>query len=153
MTLSRRALLLAAAALPLARPGAAQDAPAIHVVVDPNCECCTAWVEHLRAAGLAVTVEEMYAGLLVALKAEKGIPLDLRSCHTAEAGGYVIEGHVPAPDILRLLAERPEALGIAVPGMPWGSPGMGPEEEREAYEVTLFRADGTRAVWTAYAAA
>lgn len=153
MPLTRRTLLLAAAVLPLARPGTAQPAPAIHVVKDPNCECCTAWVEHLQANGFAVTVEEMHAGLLVAFKAERGVPLDLQSCHTAEVGGYIIEGHVPAGDIVHLLSERPEALGLAVPGMPYGSPGMGPEVEREAYEVVLFQADGATVAWASYEAA
>ena len=86
-------------------------------------------------------------------KGELGIPVDLQSCHTGEADGYVLEGHVPATDIDRLLAERPDALGLAVPGMPYGSPGMGPETERDAYEVILFRKDGTTEVWTAYEAA
>jgi hypothetical protein len=153
MPVTRRALLLAGAALPLAAPALAQPERTLHVRKDPSCECCTAWVEHLRQAGFDVTVEEVHAGLLVTYKAERGVPLELQSCHTGEAGGYVVEGHVPAADIDRLLAERPEALGLAVPGMPYGSPGMGDEAERDAYEVILFRADGTSEVWASYAAA
>lgn len=156
--LTRRALLASGlasgGALALAAASAgAQEGPRIHVRLDANCECCTAWTAHLREAGFAVTEEEVYAGLLVAWKAERGIPLELQSCHTGETGGYLVEGHVPAADVERLLAERPDALGLAVPGMPYGSPGMGPEEDREAYDVILFRADGSTEVWSAYAAA
>lgn len=153
MPLSRRAFLVLSATLPWARGAAAQASGAIHVRKDPNCECCTGWVEHLRTAGFEVTVEEMHAGLLVAFKAERGIPVALQSCHTGEVEGYLLEGHVPAADVRRLLAERPAALGLAVPGMPYGSPGMGPESERDAYEVTLFRSDGSSDVWSAYEAA
>ena len=81
------------------------------------------------------------------------MPPDLTSCHTGSAGGYLLEGHVPAADVERLLAERPDALGLAVPGMPYDSPGMGPEAERDAYEVILFRVDGTTETWTSYPAA
>lgn len=153
MPLTRRHLLLACASLPLATPVLAQADRRIHVLKDPNCECCTGWVSHLQAAGFEVSVEEMHAGLLAAWKADAGVPLGLTSCHTGEAGGYLVEGHVPAADIDRLLAERPEALGLAVPGMPYGSPGMGPESERDAYDVILFRADGTTEVWASYEAA
>ena len=153
MPITRRVLLAAGAALPFAAPARAAPERRVHVRKDPNCECCTAWAAHLRDAGFDVTEEAMHAGLLVALKAEVGVPLELQSCHTGEAGGYVVEGHVPAADIDRLLAERPDALGLAVPGMPYGSPGMGPETERDAYEVVLFRRDGSTEVWTAYEAA
>lgn len=153
MPLSRRAFLVLSATLPLARGATAQTSSAIHVRKDPNCECCTAWVDHLRAAGFEVTLEEMHAGLLVVFKAERGIPVALQSCHTGEVEGFLLEGHVPAIDIERLLAERPDALGLAVPGMPIGSPGMGSEAERDAYEVILFRKDGSAEVWNAYDAA
>ncbi len=155
ITTSRRAFLVASAAWTFAAAGPARAATerTVHVRLDANCECCSAWTAHLREAGFDVTEEVLHAGLLVAYKAEKGIPLELQSCHTGEAGGYLLEGHVPAADIDRLLAERPVALGLAVPGMPYGSPGMGPEDDREAYEVILFRADGTREVWSAYGAA
>lgn len=84
---------------------------------------------------------------------EMGVPADLASCHTGTVDGYVLEGHVPAADIRRLLAERPEAVGLAVPGMRHGSPGMGPEEEREAYDVFLIGRDGKSSTFTRYAAA
>jgi hypothetical protein len=86
-------------------------------------------------------------------KTAKGVPVDMRSCHTGVTDGYALEGHVPVADIRRLLDERPEAVGLAVPGMPYGSPGMGPEEVREAYDVFLIRKDGTTKVFASYEAA
>lgn len=108
-----------------------------HAVVfrDPSCGCCHDWVEHLRANGFTATVRDTMR--MTAVKAELGVPRALASCHTAEIGGYVIEGHVPADAIKRLLAEKPEARGLAVPGMPIGSPGM-EGGTPETYEVILF---------------
>jgi hypothetical protein len=115
----------------------AEAAPAMTVHKDPGCPCCDGWVEHVRAAGYEARVVEEPA--LNALKARLGVPPGLRSCHTAEIDGYVLEGHVPAPAIVRLLAERPKARGLAVPGMPVGSPGMEvPGREPDAYDVMLF---------------
>ena len=153
--LTRRDLLLTAGALALlaATPARAQADRRIHVRLDPNCECCTGWVAHLREAGFTVTEEEMHAGLLAAWRAEAGVPARLVGCHTGEVDRYLLEGHVPAADVERLLAERPDALGLAVPGMPYGSPGMGAEAERDAYDVVLFRADGSTEVWASYPAA
>jgi hypothetical protein len=107
------------------------------VTRDPGCGCCSAWVEHVRSAGFQVEVVGSHN--LAPLKLRLGIPEHLAACHTAEIEGYVLEGHVPAPAIKRLLAERPAATGLAVPGMPVGSPGMevsGSPDER--YEVILF---------------
>ena len=87
----------------------------------------------------------------VEFKLDNGVPQRMVSCHTALIEGYVIEGHVPAADIRRLLEERPDAVGLAVPGMPYGSPGMGPEENREAYDVFLIREDGSTEVFSSYA--
>jgi hypothetical protein len=149
--LSRRSLLISiAATMALPLRAATQS---IHVVKDPNCGCCDAWVEHLTASGLPTTVEEREAGALADYKAALGVPANLQSCHTATIEGYVLEGHVPAADIRRLLAERPDAIGLAVPGMPFGSPGMGPESERDAYDVMLILRDGGAAVFTSYPAA
>lgn len=155
-TLSRRGLLAMGAALlaaPLAPVPARAETPAIHVVKDPGCGCCTAWIEILKAEGFAVTIEHQDYDALQRLKREKGIPAAMASCHTASIVGYVVEGHVPVADIRHLLAERPEAIGLAVPGMPTGSPGMGPESEREAYAVFLIRKDGGTEVFTRYPAA
>lgn len=153
INLTRRAALALAGALLTARPSFAVAGPAIHVVKDPSCGCCGDWIAILRDEGFSVTVEEMEADALQAHKRSKGIPDALASCHTAQSEGYVIEGHVPAADIRRLLAERPHGIGLSVPGMPWGAPGMGPETEREAYDVLLIGQDGTPRVYAHYPAA
>jgi hypothetical protein len=141
--LTRRALLVSFAALPALAPRARAAAPLPKLLVhkDPNCGCCDGWVEHLRAAGFVVDVAE--TGAINRVKARLGVPNELASCHTAEVAGYVIEGHVPAASIKRLLAERPEARGVAVPGMPIGSPGMEvPGSPDEEYAVILFGSFG-----------
>jgi hypothetical protein len=113
----------------------AEALPMVTISRDPNCSCCTGWAEHVRAAGFPVTI--VAATDLKAIKTRLGVPEDLGGCHTAEVGGYVLEGHGPASAIQRLLRERPKATGLAVPGMPAGSPGMGGTPE--TFEVTLFR--------------
>jgi hypothetical protein len=155
-TVSRRALLIGATALvaTFSLPGAAQDTgPAIHVLKDPGCSCCGAWIDVIRAAGFTVTIEASTGAQLTRYKIDSGIPLEFASCHTARVDGYMIEGHVPPADILRLLVERPDAIGLTVPGMPYGSPGMGSEAEREAYEVLLIHRDGSTEVFASYVAA
>jgi hypothetical protein len=113
------------------------------VTKDPNCGCCEAWINHLRQSGFAVQARN--TNDLDRIKARLGVPKDLAACHTAEIAGYVIEGHVPAAAIHKLLAERPRARGLAVPGMPAGSPGMEVSgSEPEAYEVILFDAQERR---------
>ena len=124
---------LAAAALFPARAFAASG-PIITVHKDPACECCTGWATHLEQNGFRVQVIETQE--LNSVKSRLGVPSDLAACHTAEADGFVLEGHVPAAAAQRFLAERPQAKGLAVPGMPSGSPGMGDNEEE--YEVILF---------------
>ncbi|WP_416546656.1 DUF411 domain-containing protein [Limnohabitans sp. DCL3] len=144
-TLARRKCLAAAAALALIgfeRTALAQ-ATTVQVWKDPHCGCCQLWVEHLQASGFKVEVRDV--GNTAARK-RLGMPERLGSCHTATVGGYVIEGHVPAVDIQRLLKERPVALGLSVPGMPIGSPGMdGPEYKgrKDAYDVLLVQQDGS----------
>ena len=149
--LSRRALLggvLALAAVAVA-PGRTLAAPAAMTVMkDPSCGCCGAWVEIMQAEGFEIAVEEMGNAALVRRKIELGVPQAAVSCHTGLIGGYVVEGHVPAADIRRLLEEMPDAVGLAVPGMPWGSPGMGPQDEREAYDVLLIGRDGGLSLWS-----
>ena len=153
--MTRRSLLAGAASLIGLGPhlGHAQTAPAIHVLKDPNCGCCEAWVRILQAEGFQVTTETSFGTLLIRHKLDNGIPQEMISCHTGEIDGYFIEGHVPPADIRRLLSERPDAVGLAVPGMPYGSPGMGPEDSREAYDVYLIRRDGSTEVFTSYEAA
>ncbi len=156
-TMTRRGLIgLSGAVLGLGAmglPGLAAAAPSIHVVKDPNCGCCAAWIEVLERDGFEVSVELRDYDALAAYKAEMGVTPELASCHTATIEGYVIEGHVPPADIRRLLAERPAGVGLSVPGMPYGSPGMGPEEERDAYQVVLFDAAGKGVVYASYDAA
>jgi hypothetical protein len=153
--LSRRSLLLGLASLSLAAPHLAQarPLPAIHVLKDPSCGCCEAWVRILRRDGFEVTTENSLGTALIRHKMAAGIPEAMMSCHTGEIDGYAIEGHVPPADIRRLLSERPDATGLAVPDMPYGSPGMGPEDRREAYDVFLIRRDGSTEVFSRYAAA
>ena len=155
LILSRRGFILGACAASVAAavPTMADTKPALHVLKDPNCGCCAAWVEIMQAEGFEVTVEESIGTVLARYKIDNGIPKEMSSCHTGRIAGYMIEGHVPPADIRRLLQERPDAIGLAVPGMPYGSPGMGPETEREAYEVFLIRRDGSTEVFSSYGAA
>ncbi|MDK3073820.1 DUF411 domain-containing protein [Sedimentitalea sp. JM2-8] len=119
----------------------------IEVYKSPTCGCCSAWIEHIARAGFAVDSRDVDQDTLHSLKARSGIAPELASCHTAIVDGYVIEGHVPASDVERLLAERPDALGLTVPGMPIGSPGMEMGEEREAFDTLLILRDGTSEVF------
>ena len=151
--LSRRELLILASSSIISAPliaSADGTSPDIHVVKNPQCGCCTAWIEILTDKGFNVTTEDRSGSLLTEFKIESGIPKDMMSCHTAKVDGYFIEGHVPPSDIRRLIADRPDALGLAVPAMPYGSPGMGPEDEREAYDVYIISADGTSEVFQHY---
>ncbi|RQH11044.1 DUF411 domain-containing protein [Bradyrhizobium sp. RP6] len=136
-------LMAAAAAAGLARPAVAAQAEETTVTVhrDPSCGCCAGWVQHLRDAGFVVQVEE--TADLDAVRNRLGIPPDLVACHTAEVAGYLVEGHVPAAAVRRLLSERPIAKGLAVPGMPVGSPGM-EGGTPQPYTVVLFGTGGHR---------
>ena len=119
-------------------PAVSQDTPHMTVWRSPSCGCCGSWVDRIRTAGFKVTVESVDD--LDNIKRLAGVRDELISCHTARIGGYTIEGHVPAADIRRLLAERPDVQGLAVPGMPIGSPGMeSPDGSREPYEVLAFK--------------
>lgn len=144
MGLTRRSILLGtAAALCLTQSRAASAKSTIKVTKDPGCGCCEGWADHLRKEDFTVDVVE--SAKLNQLKARLGIPSDLRSCHTAEVDGYIIEGHVPARAIRKLLAERPQVRGLAVPGMPVGSPGMEIEgQPAETYSVIAFGPAGQK---------
>jgi hypothetical protein len=154
--ISRRATLAGLAAFAAAGGEArAQSSPArpqVDMYRTRGCGCCLAWAEHLRGAGFDVKISELAAKDLDAMKAKAGLKPDQYSCHTAWVGGYAIEGHVPARDILRLLSERPAAAGLTVPGMPIGSPGMENGTAQDAYEVLLFAANGTATVFATYPA-
>ncbi len=130
----------------------AVDPSKLVVYKTESCGCCGKWVEHMKANGFDVVVHDMPQEELAALKTARGIGPELASCHTAEIGGFLVEGHVPAADVKRMLAEKPEgAVGIAVPGMPIGAPGMEIEgEEAQEYEVVLFDAAGTQTEYAAY---
>ena len=120
--------------------------PAVEVWKDPSCGCCREWIAHLEREGFAVVSHDTGN---VPARRRLGMPTKYGSCHTATVGGYVIEGHVPAEDIRRLLAQRPDALGLAVPGMPVGSPGMDGAiygGRRDPYDVLLIRRDGSAVV-------
>src|SRR3981189_2259713 len=118
----RRALALVAAFLVLQRSPAEAESPAILVHKDPNCSCCSGWVKHLKDAGFVVTVEE--TADLQPVRKRLGVPADLAACHTAEVKGYVLEGHVPAAAVRRLLEKRPTAVGLAAPRRPARPPRM-----------------------------
>ena len=122
-------------ALGFVAPVRAAPATTFDVYKDPNCGCCTNWVAHLSQHGFNASVTD--AADMAAIKTRLGVPRALASCHTAQLNNYVIEGHVPAHAIRRLLAEKPDAIGLAVPGMPIGSPGM-EGGEPETYDVILF---------------
>ncbi len=125
--------------------------PQITVYKTPTYGCCHEWVEHLEANGFAVVANDVPS--TAPYRERYGVPKELGSCHTGVIDGYALEGHVPAADIRRLLAERPRARGLSVPGMPVGSPGMEVEgSRRDAYDVVLFADDGSRKVWQHYPA-
>ncbi|GAB2792747.1 DUF411 domain-containing protein [Halomonas shantousis] len=127
--------------------GVAWAGPTAEVWKDPYCGCCTAWVEHLEDAGFTVQVHE--ANNMAAIKGEHGVPAKLASCHTAMIEGYVIEGHVPADDIQRLLQSEADIAGLAVPGMPQGAPGM--ETGRvDDYNVYAWNEDDNIRVFQRY---
>jgi hypothetical protein len=147
----RRNLLLALAALPFASLAQQPAKVLVEVWKDPNCGCCKDWVKHLETNGFAVKVNDTGNN---AMRAKLGIPVKLGSCHTALVGGYAVEGHVPAADIRRLLKDKPKAVGLSVPGMPVGSPGMDGAvygNRRDPYDVVLvLDKDGNTRVFSSY---
>jgi hypothetical protein len=151
MVCSRRKALTALSAFGIAGPLAiASGKPLIEVWKSPSCGCCKDWIVHLEKSGFATTVIGQGNS---AARARLGMPQKFGSCHTALIQDYVIEGHVPAADIQRLLKEKPKALGLAVPGMQIGSPGMdGPayDNRRDAYQVLLIQRDGSTTVFNTY---
>ena len=146
---------IAAAAACTALPAIAGNTTAVEVWKDASCGCCQDWIDHMQANGFAVTTHESGNA---AVRARLGLPQRLGSCHTALVGGYLLEGHVPAADVRKLLKEKPKALGLAVPGMPVGSPGMdGPayNGRKDPYDVllvtkNLMNSDVSTRVFTSY---
>lgn len=120
---------------------------AVEVWKSPSCGCCGGWVKHMQQSGFTVKTNDTEYELLTKIKRQAGLGEDLQSCHTAKVGGYIIEGHVPAQDVTRLLAEKPDAIGLAAPGMPLGSPGMDYGPDKEPYDVLLVKKDGSTEVF------
>ena len=146
--MTRQVLSRFALAFLLALPFAAGPANAvIEVYKTATCGCCKQWTKHLEANGFTVKAQDV--ANTGDYRAKFGIPADYGSCHTARVGGYAVEGHVPASDIKRLLAEKPKARGLAVPGMPMGSPGM-EGERKDPYEVLLVKDGGKTSVYKRY---
>jgi hypothetical protein len=120
--------------------------PAVTAYRNPGCGCCEKWTEQMKAAGFNITMEDDEN--LASRKAKLGVPEEISGCHTALIGDYVFEGHVPPDDIILFLTEKSDALGLAVPGMPMGSPGMESSDAKDAYDVLAMAKDGT---WKVYA--
>jgi len=149
--MKRRTILAAAAGpstLAVLPTRAASSWPAIDVFKSATCGCCKAWVEHLKAAGFDVRVTDVDD--TTAARKRLGMPDAFGSCHTGTVGGYALEGHVPAADVKRLLAAKPKAVGLAVPGMPVGSPGMEVGTRRDPYDVLLVERNGRSTVFASY---
>jgi len=137
--------LSAAVLLLLASPALAGTAGVIYK--SPSCGCCEKWIDHMQQAGFSLAPVDLSSGELMQRKLKLGVAAPQASCHTAQIEGYTIEGHVPAEDVKRLLAERPEAIGLAVPDMPAGSPGMEAGDAKDPYDVLLLKKDGTTEVF------
>ncbi len=127
------------------RQSSGQDLPSITVYKSPTCGCCAKWVDHLEENGFKVRTIDTHD--TAELKVRYGVPGDLRSCHTALVDGYVVEGHVPADDIKNMLSEKPDVVGIAVPGMPVGTPGMEDGDRKDPYDIIAFQKNGKRSVF------
>ena len=141
-------LTLGAMALTTIPALAANALPGVEVFKSPYCECCGAWVEHMKAAGFDVKVT--LVNDTTAARKRLGMPDKFGSCHTATVGGYVLEGHVPAVEVKKLLAAKPAAVGLAVPGMPPGSPGMEVGTRQDPYKVFLIDKSGHETVFASY---
>ena len=156
LAIALSALALAAVALtvqPVTRAGETSNRdplPTVEVYQSPTCGCCTLWVDHLRDEGFTVNAHMVDDRRLTQIKIDAGLTRELASCHTGIVDGYVVEGHVPAEDVARMLRERPDIAGIAVPGMPIGSPGMEVGDRRDPYDVLAFDRDGNVTVYASH---
>lgn len=152
-TLLQLGLTSAVGGLPLLALGTTATQPVIEVWKTPTCGCCHDWIKHLQTNGYAVKTHDVSDATKRDYRLRLGLADKFGSCHTALVGGYLLEGHVPARDIQRLLKEKPRALGLAVPGMPVGSPGMdGPEYggRKAPYDVLLVQRGGSASVYQSY---
>ncbi len=144
--LNRRDFILCGALLAAPRLAFAENLPVFYR--NPGCGCCHLWTERMRDAGLEVALRD--SDELGALSERLGVPADIQGCHIGEIGGFVFSGHVPPEDIKRLLAERPAARGLVVPGMPIGSPGMETVGQAEPYDVLLLGTDGSTSIYASH---
>ncbi len=141
--------LLVVVLLAACSSSATQTQPVVTVYKSPTCGCCGNWVQHMRSNGFKVEVHDVED--IMSVKRQHGVPGELSSCHTAIVDGYVVEGHVPAAEVQRLLQERPQVAGIAVPGMPVGAPGMDvPGATPQPYKVIAFDRNGHTSVFASY---
>lgn len=131
-------------------PLTAQSAEQMIVFKSASCGCCIAWMKHLEANGFQVVGKNLPNVVLMQKKRAAGLRPDQSSCHTGQIAGYTIEGHVPAREVRRLLSERPDAVGLTVPDMPLGSPGMEAGDDKEPYDVLLLKKDGSTEVFASY---
>ena len=152
--MNRRHFILAGIASGLATAMVGRPAFAgfgqMEVFKSPTCGCCSAWVDHMTSAGFDAVARDVDQETLWTMKDRAGVTPELSSCHTAFIDGYFVEGHVPASDVQRLLTERPDALGLTVPGMPIGSPGMEMGNQRDAYDTLLVLRDGSTEVFESH---
>lgn len=147
-SLNRRFFVGAAGLIGMTGTACAQTRSSKNLTVfkTPTCACCDAWIAHMREAGFSTTITILSS--LQSVRSSRGLPDALASCHTALIDGYLVEGHVPAQDVSRLLAERPTAVGLAVPAMPLGSPGMEtPQDHKEPYDTLLVLPSGATRVF------
>jgi len=145
--------LIAAAGVVLSLVGiASAETLRFDLAKTQSCGCCVAYAKNIEKRGHVVEARNLPMASLMEMKVASGIPPEMTSCHTSKVAGYTIEGHVPVEDIERLIAEAPDAIGLAVPGMPMGSPGMEYGESRDAYQVFLIGRDGTTSIFNSYPA-
>lgn len=130
--------------------GTAFAAQSVEILSTSGCGCCIGWARHLEENGYQTDLKNLPMADLWQRKLDLGLTHGLTSCHTALIDGYVVEGHVPAREVTRLLAEKPDAIGLVVPDMPYGSPGMGPQEDAEPYDVLLLFKDGSTEIFASY---
>lgn len=144
---SRRSLIAGGLTALLIPSRAVAANPDVTVWKTPTCGCCGAWVAHMGAAGFFLTVNDVEQDDLEEVKRRLAVPQNLRSCHTATVAGYVVEGHVPATDIELMISYSPKIHGLAVPGMPLGSPGMEQGDEKDAFDTIAFDAMGAQQIF------
>ena len=145
--MDRRCFIFGAVSLPFLSRTVLANSPKLMVFKLPACGCCDAWIAHMQQAGFKSETENLSEPRMFILKKRIGIPSELASCHTAFVNNYVVEGHVPSGDVLLLLSQMPDALGLTVPGMPAGSPGMEMGDHRDPFDTFLILRDGNSEVF------